>query len=179
MGSSTSSTKRVSPGSQPTVEIVVRRCVMPRSGSRRAAARTLSRLSIGSPIPMKTAWSTASTRRKWSAWSRISHGVRLRPNAIAPVAQNVQVSGHPDCEDRQSERRPSRYRIRTASTGCPSCVRNSVFTVPSRDSRCVSTTNVENGTSAARVSRRRAGRFVIASYPAAPRAVHSHTWAPR
>ena len=30
--------KRVRPGIQPTVEIVVRRCVMPRSGSRRAAA---------------------------------------------------------------------------------------------------------------------------------------------
>ena len=54
----------------------------------------------------------------------------MRPNAIAPVAQNVQVSGQPDCEERQSERRPSRYRISTASTGWPSAVRKSVFTVP-------------------------------------------------
>ena len=66
---------------------------------------------------MKTQWSTSVTRRKWSAWSRISEAVRLRPNAIEPVAQNVHVSGQPDCEERQSERRLSRYRIRTASTG--------------------------------------------------------------
>jgi len=41
-------------------------------------------------------------------FSRISKALRLRPNRIAPVAQNVQVSGHPDCEERHSERRPSR-----------------------------------------------------------------------
>ena len=108
IGSSTSSTNRFRPGIQPTVEIVVRRCVIPIAGSRRAAASTSSRLSIGSPIPMNTAWSTSTRRRKWSAWSRISEAVRFRPNAIAPVAQNVHVSGQPDWEDRQSERRPSR-----------------------------------------------------------------------
>ena len=96
------------PGTQPTVEIVVRRCVMPMSGSRSQAASTLSRFIIGSPMPMKTQWSTVSMRRKCSAWSRISHAVRLRPNFIVPVAQNVQVSGQPDCEDTHSERRPSR-----------------------------------------------------------------------
>ena len=96
------------PGTQPTVEIVVRRCVMPTSGSRRAAASTLSRFIIGSPMPMKTRWSTGSMRRKCSTWSRISDAVRLRPNFIVPVAQNVQVSGQPDCEDTQIERRPSR-----------------------------------------------------------------------
>ena len=63
---------------------------------------------IGSPIPMKTTWSIGSTRRKWSAWSRISSALRLRPNLICPVAQKVQVSGQPDCEERQTERRPSR-----------------------------------------------------------------------
>ena len=96
------------PGIQPTVEIVVRRWVMPTSGSRRAAARTLSRFIIGSPMPMNTRWSTGSMRRKCSTWSRISEAVRLRPNFIAPVAQNVQVSGQPDCEETQIERRPSR-----------------------------------------------------------------------
>ena len=40
------------PGIQPTVEIVVRRWVMPMSGSRRALASTLSRFIIGSPMPM-------------------------------------------------------------------------------------------------------------------------------
>ena len=42
IGSSTSSTNRRRPGSQPTVETVVRRCVTPRSGRQRAAATTLS-----------------------------------------------------------------------------------------------------------------------------------------
>ena len=59
-------------------------------------------------MPMYTAWFTGSRRRKWSAWSRISHAVRFRPKRIAPVAQNVHVSGQPDCDERQSERRPSR-----------------------------------------------------------------------
>jgi hypothetical protein len=45
---------------------------------------------------MKTQWSIVSIRRKWSAWSTISDGVRLRANRIWPVAQNVHVSGHPD-----------------------------------------------------------------------------------
>ena len=89
--------------------------------------------------------------------------MRLRPNAIAPVAQNVHVSGQPDCAERQSERRPSRYRISTASTGWPSAVRKSVFTVPSRDSRSVSTTSVEKGTDDASSARRARGRLVIAS----------------
>ena len=40
IGASTSSTNRVRPGIQPTVEIVVRRGVMPRSGRRAAAPRT-------------------------------------------------------------------------------------------------------------------------------------------
>ena len=50
----------------------------------RAAPRGLehvSRFSIGSPIPMNTAWSIGSMRRKCRAWSRISDAVRLRPKA--------------------------------------------------------------------------------------------------
>ena len=39
--------------------------------------------------------------------------------------------------------------------------------------------SVENGTSAAELVRSAAGTFVIASYPAAPRAAHSHTWPAR
>jgi hypothetical protein len=96
------------PGIQPTVEIAVLDVAMPSSGRRSQAASTLSRFMSGSPMPMKTAWFTASVRLKWSAWSRISEVVRLRPNFIRPVAQNVHVSGHPDWLDRQSERRPSR-----------------------------------------------------------------------
>ena len=81
---------------------------MPRSGRRSQAPSTFSRFIIGSPMPMNTAWSTFSMRRKCSAWSTISPAVRLRPNFIDPVAQNVHVSGQPDWEDRHSERRPSR-----------------------------------------------------------------------
>ncbi len=62
----------------------------------------------GSPIPMNTRWFTGDERRKWSTWSRISHAVRFRPNAIWPVAQNVQVSGQPDWDETHTERRPSR-----------------------------------------------------------------------
>ena len=88
--------------------MVVRRCVIPTSGSARAAASTSSRFSIGSPMPMKTQWLTGSIRRKCSAWSTISDAVRLRPKRICPVAQKVQVSGQPDWEETQIDRRPSR-----------------------------------------------------------------------
>jgi len=96
------------PGSQPTVDTVVRRWVMPTSGSLAAAASTLSAFISGSPIPMNTRWFTGSMRRKCRTWSRISETVRLRPNRMAPVAQNVHVSGQPDCDDTHTERRPSR-----------------------------------------------------------------------
>ena len=49
-----------------------------------------------------------SLRLKCSAWSRISDVVRLRPNFIVPVAQNVHVSGQPDWDETHSDRRPSR-----------------------------------------------------------------------
>ena len=96
------------PGTQPTVETPVRRCVMPTAGSRAAASRTASRFISGSPMPMNTRWSSGSMRRKCRTWSRISDALRLRPNFIVPVAQNVQVSGQPDWEETQTERRPSR-----------------------------------------------------------------------
>ena len=155
-----------------------------------AGPSTASRFSSGSPIPMNTQWSTRSSRRKCSAWSRISEVVRLRANRIAPVAQKVQVSGQPDCEERQIERRPPpsrrvpppgefRYRISTASSGRPSAVANSAFTVPSRALSSRRTSRLENGTSRASASRSACGRLVIASYPAAPPAAHRHTWAAR
>ena len=111
---------------------------------------------------MNTRWSTGSTRRKWSAWSRISQAVRLRPKRICPVAQNVHVSGQPDWEETQTERRPSK-RISTASTGCPSCVWKSVFTVPSRAFACALTESVEKGMSSASAARSLAGTLLIAA----------------
>ena len=62
-------------------------------------------------MPMNTQWLigvASPARRKCRAWSTISEAVRLRANFMRPVAQNVQVSGQPDCEERQIERRPSR-----------------------------------------------------------------------
>ncbi len=91
----------------------------------------------------------------------------------------MQVSGQPDCEETQSERRPSRYRISTASTGWPSAVWKSALTVPSRERASSMTSSVENGTSSVRARRSGAGTFVISSYPVTPRAVHSHTWLAR
>ena len=46
------SVSRSMPGTQPTVEMPVRRCVIPTSGSFRVAASTWSRFIIGSPMPM-------------------------------------------------------------------------------------------------------------------------------
>src|SRR3954463_16072243 len=112
------------PGIQPTVETVVWLLAMPMAGSRSQLASTLSTLISGSPIPMKTTFVTRSLRRKCRAWSRISDAVRLRPNFIMPVAQNVQVSGQPDWLDTHSERRPARERIRTGSTGRPAAGRS-------------------------------------------------------
>ena len=103
-----SSAIRSMPGIQPTVDTPMFEWAIPMSGNRSHAASTLSRFMSGSPIPMNTAWFTASLRRKWSAWSRISEAVRLRPKRMVPVAQKVQVSGHPDWLDTHSERRPSR-----------------------------------------------------------------------
>jgi hypothetical protein len=96
------------PGIQPTVDTPMFEWAIPMSGKRSQAASTLSRFISGSPMPMKTAWFTGSLRRKWSAWSRISEAVRLRPKRMVPVAQKVQVNGQPDWLDTHSERRPSR-----------------------------------------------------------------------
>ena len=133
------------------------------SGSRSQAPSTLSRFISGSPMPMNTRWSTSSLRRKCSAWSRISDVVRLRPNFIVPVAQKVQVSGQPDCDDTHSDRRPSRKRISTASSGRPSPVRSSTFSVPSEASASCSTASDDSGTRSASSARSDSGRLVISS----------------
>ena len=90
-------------------------------------------LSIGSPIPMKTAVVDLLDAAEVERLVEDLRGVRFRPKRIDPVAQNVHVSGQPDWDERQRERRPSRYRMSTASTGWPSAVRKSALTVPSRE----------------------------------------------
>ena len=103
----------------------------------------------------------------------------MRPKRIWPVAQNRQVSGQPDCDDRQSDRRPSRKRISTASTGRPSWVENSALTVPSEEWASCSSVSVENGTASVNALRSVSGRLVIASKPPAPRAVQRQIWPAR
>ena len=85
----------------------------------------------------------------------------MRPNVICPVAQKVQVSGHPDCELTQIERRPSRNRISTASSGCPSAVRNSALRVPSSAVDSVASSSADSGTRSSSRSRSSAGRLLI------------------
>ena len=118
-------------------------------------------------MPMNTQWSIGSMRRKCNAWSRISEALRLRPNFIVPVAQNVHVNGQPDCDDTQIERRPppppgvSRYRISTASSGRPSAVSNRALMVPSLECASSRRLSVENGSSCVSDSRSSPGRLVI------------------
>jgi len=102
------SASRSIPGIHPTVDTAVRRCDTPTSGRRAHASSTASTFISGSPMPMKITFEISSERRKCSAWSRISDAVRLRPKRIWPVAQKVHVSGQPDCEETQTELRPSR-----------------------------------------------------------------------
>src|SRR5207248_11709907 len=69
--------------------------------------------------------------------------------------------------------------MRTASTGLPSPVANSAFSVPSLALALVSTVSVDSGSSSASRSRRAAGTLVISSYELAPRAVHPQIWRAR
>ena len=177
IGSSTSSTNRPSPGSQPTVEIVVRRCVMPRSGSRRAAASTSSRFSIGSPIPMKTQWST-----------------RVEPAEMQSLVEDLrcgQVAPERICARRAERARERAARLRGEAERAPTVAeahqhgldRLAVRRCGRASSRCrratrasVSTASVENGTPSAssRAQRARADSSSRRSRYA-PRAVHAHT----
>ena len=108
IGSSTSSTNRRRPGSQPTVEIVVRRCVTPSSGRRARrfehGVEVHHRLAHAHEDDVVDRLDAAEVERLVEDLA----AVRLRPNRIWPVAQNVHVSGQPDCDETQTERRPSR-----------------------------------------------------------------------
>ena len=63
---------------------------------------------MGSPIPMKTAWSTSLDAAEVECLIEDLRDGQFLPKRIAPVAQNVHVSGQPDWDERQSDRRPSR-----------------------------------------------------------------------
>ncbi len=94
---------RLMRGATPEVETVTRRGESPGNTSvnERTARRTASRLSSGSPMPMKTTFVASSP--DFAAASRatrncrtISPAVRFRLKPMVAVAQNAQARVHPD-----------------------------------------------------------------------------------
>ena len=116
----------------PQVETVILRVPSAkRSGSASAsmALTRFSRLSSGSPMPMKTTFVMRPSRRDIStAWSSISPTVRFRVKPSAPVAQKAQPIAQPTWVERQTVWRLS-SRIETASTRAPSSKRKRYFAV--------------------------------------------------
>ena len=96
------------PGTQPTVEIAVRRWVMPSVGQPLAGAEhgveVHHRLAHAHEHAVVDGLDAAEVQRLVEDL----RGGQVAAERIAPVAQNVHVSGQPDCEETQSERRPSR-----------------------------------------------------------------------
>ena len=170
------SARRSMPGIQPTVEIAVRRWVIPRSGSRSQAASTLSRFIIGSPMPMNTQWSDAarcagsaapgrgSPRRSGCGRSSSCRWRRTCTSAGSRTARTRRSSagrrGSASARPRPGARRP--------------CA-NSALTVPSRACASRSSSSVENGTSRGELLAQR-GRQVghLARSPRAARGPRPH-----
>ncbi len=175
------------PGTQPTVEMAMRRAEMPMPSGWLIvpqASSTASRFCIGSPMPMKTtlvsrAPCDSDSRPARTTWSTISDAVRLRPGPIAPVAQNLHPSAQPTWLDTHTVRRPSACAIRTASTTAPSTARRPHFTVPSRDSTRASGVRAQNGSDSSRRSRSAAGSVLTSDHPSAPERWASMAWRAR
>ena len=113
-------------GTTPEVETVTRRGESPGNTSvrERTAASTASRLSRGSPIPMKTTFVASSpaasaASRATRNWCTISPAVRFRRKPMVAVAQKAQARVHPDCDDTHTVPRV-REGIRTVSALWPS-----------------------------------------------------------
>ena len=108
IGCSTSSTNRVSPGSQPTVEIVVRRCVIPTS--RQPQRRRLHLVEVEDRLAHPHEDEVVHRLDPPEVQHLVEdlRGAQVAAEPHRAVAQNVHVSGQPDCEETQIERRPSR-----------------------------------------------------------------------
>ena len=75
----------------------------PHSEVRMSSARsTLSALSSGSPIPMKTRLVSRSNSGSETIWLRISAVVSEWMSPCRPVAQKAHPMRHPACEETQS-----------------------------------------------------------------------------
>ena len=129
-------------GTIPTVLTVMRRSgtANPAGSRNTATARsTASRLSRGSPIPMKTTLGGANPRCRATRayWRTISDASRLRTRPSRPVSQNTQPRAHPTWLERHTvqrslaRRREAGWRMATVSTRLPSPSRTAKRTVPS------------------------------------------------
>ena len=160
------------PGTQPAVEIAMLRAPSPKpsaSLARWQKPSTSSTFCSGSPMPISTTLpmrcpSPRASRAAHSSCSKISPRVRSRPRPMAPVAQNVQPSAQPDCDDTQTVRRSRPCRISTVSSGKPSRVRKLALIVPSAASCVVSSSSSANGTVASRCSRSARDSVVTSSH---------------
>ena len=93
---------------------------------------TLSKLSSGSPMPIKTKLAIFSPVSSSAAYtsSSISDGVRFRTQPARVEAQKLQPIRHPTWVE-MHKLFPYLYRMTTASTQLPSESSSRYFTVPS------------------------------------------------
>mmetsp|Transcript_13849 Transcript_13849/g.40561 ORF Transcript_13849/g.40561 Transcript_13849/m.40561 type:complete len:216 (-) Transcript_13849:169-816(-) len=124
-------------GEGPTVDTEM--CEFPRrkpSTMVRAARCTCSRLSAGSPMPMKTTFVSGGSSLLWASCMpakscpRISCASRDRMSPMAPVEQNAQARAQPTWLETQIVVRES-VGMSTVSAMSPSCRCTRIFVVPS------------------------------------------------
>ena len=137
------------------------------------ALRIAPKLSIGSPIPIKTILSNFShSSSRYKNCSTISLAVRFLEKPNVPVLQNAHPIAHPTWQETQAVFLPFPSKSKTVSTQEPSCKVNCNFTVPSGSTNfCV--TEEERRTAFCESSFLIcSGRFVISSKDFAPSAIH-------
>ena len=152
--------------------------------ARSKAGSRLSRLAIGSPMPITTILlsrsSSGKSRCKCNICSTISPVVKLRTRPSRPLAQKAQPMAQPTWVLMQMVRCPRASRNSTHSTCWPSANCRSSFSVPSSAVRRVLIVEVKIWHSLANSARRSSGRSVISSKPTARRCmIHCITCAAR
>ena len=102
---------------------------------------TLSRLSSGSPMPIKTILEMGSPESFWAkiTWSRISDGVKSLTLPAIVDAQKAHPIRQPTCEETQTVL-PWWYCMTTVSMQLPSSSCHRYFTVPSSLETCLRAT---------------------------------------
>ena len=171
------------PSATPLVATVMRCGEMPQpplSVSMESAFSTLSRLCMGSPMPMKTTLRAGPTlARRVIAWVTISPAVKLRTSPSTPEAQKAQRIAQPTWLDRHKEAAWAPVAMRTHSTVSPSDSPSSSF-VESAEANAESGSSGPTVNSPASAARSAAGRSVISSKLQARRPwAHANTWSAR